>query len=174
VGSARLSRKLAPRLLVPFGGWLLAVTLHALHNAGATLVEQTFCFSLLLSLGLHWGGLVLLVVVATLIWRQESQWIRRGLVEEVRRGDLTPREFQLLSSASRRQRVRWQAWGRGGRRAYRAVGRYYQCATELAFKKQHLRSLGDEGGNLEEIRRLRQALADHRILAHPWLWPDSS
>jgi RsiW-degrading membrane proteinase PrsW (M82 family) len=174
VGYARLSRKLAPRLLVPFGGWLLAVTLHALHNAGASLAEQTLCLSLFLSLGLHWGGLVLLLAVAALILRQESRWIRRGLVEEMRRGDLTPREFQLLSSASQRQRARWQAWRLGGRQAYRAVGSYYQCATELAFKKQHLRSLGDEGGNLEEIRRLRQALAGCRTLAHPWLWPEDA
>ena len=67
--------------------------------------------------------------------------------------------------------MRWRAWRRGGRAAYRAVGYYYQCATELAFKKQHLRSLGDEGGNLEEIRRLQEALADSRGPAWPWLWP---
>jgi hypothetical protein len=54
--------------------------------------------------------------------------------------------------------------------AYRAVGRYYQCATELAFKKQHLRILGDEGGNLAEIQRLRQQLAASRTVAWPWLW----
>jgi hypothetical protein len=84
---------------------------------------------------------------------------------------LSPQEFDLLRSAGQRMRVRWGAWGRGGRMAYRSVGRYYQCATELAFKKHHLRSLGDEGGNLAEIHRLREVLAASRVLAWPWLWP---
>ena len=106
---------------------------------------------------LPWIGLALLVllVVAILVLRKESRWIERGLVEEVRQGALTEAEFLLLRSARERLRVRWQMRLRGGRAASRAVGRYFQCATELAFKKQHLRSLGDEGGNLAEIQRLR-------------------
>jgi hypothetical protein len=67
--------------------------------------------------------------------------------------------------------VRWSAWTHGGRVAYRSVGQYYQSATELAFKKQHLRSLGDEGRNLAEIQRLREMLAARRVTAWRWLWP---
>jgi len=173
VGYARLAQDRARRLLVPIGGWTLAVLLHGIHNTGATLADRTLCLSLGISFGIHWGGLLLLLAVAYFTWRRESRWIQRGLVDEVRRGTLSPDEFTLLGSAGQRQRVRWRAWSRGGRTAYRAVGRYYQCATELAFKKQHLRSLGDEGGNLEEVRRLQQALADSRGLAWPWLWPSS-
>jgi RsiW-degrading membrane proteinase PrsW (M82 family) len=171
VGYARLSRDWGRRLLVPMGGWMLAVLLHGIHNAGATLVEQTFCLSLGISLIVDWGGLVLLLLVAYLVLRKESRWIERGLVEEVRRGMLSPQEFDLLRSAGRRMRARWHARSLGGRVAYHAVGRYYQCATELAFKKQHLRSMGDESGNLAEIQRLRQMLAASRALAWPWLWP---
>jgi hypothetical protein len=112
--------------------------------------------------------------MAYLMLRRESHWIERGLVEEVRRGALTHEEFDLLRSAGQRMWVRWRAWNRGGRMAYRAVGRYYQYATELAFKKQHLRSLGDEGGNLAEIQRLRQLMATSRSLAWRWLWPTES
>jgi hypothetical protein len=114
---------------------------------------------------------LLLLGIAIMVLRKERQWIERGLVEEVRRGALTPQEYDLLRSAGQRMWVRWSAWGRGGRRAYRLVGRYYQCATELAFKKQHLRSLGDEGGNLAEIQRLRELLAANRVIAWRWLWP---
>jgi RsiW-degrading membrane proteinase PrsW (M82 family) len=174
VGYARLARRRIWWLLAPLGGWLAAVLLHGIHNAGATLAEQTMCLSLGLSLLAHWGGLLLLLSVAYLVWRRESGWIKRGLVEEVRQGALTPEEYRLLSHAGQRQRVRWQALLQGGHRSHRAVGKYFQHATELAFKKQHLRSLGDEGGNLDEIQRLRQALADSRSLAWPWLWPDPS
>jgi RsiW-degrading membrane proteinase PrsW (M82 family) len=170
VGYARISRERGRRLLAPVGGWAVAVTLHGIHNAGATLVEQTACLSLGVSVIVDWGGVLLLLVIALLMARRESQWIERGLVEEVRHGALSPQEFDLLRSARRRFRVRWQARARGGRAASRAVGRYFQIATELAFKKQHLRSLGDEGGTLAEIQRLRQDLAAQRRQAWQWLW----
>jgi hypothetical protein len=171
VGYARLSRSWLTRVLVPVGGWMLAISLHSIHNAGATLVEQTFCLSIGVSLVVDWGGILLLLAIALLVLRKEKGWIERGLVEEVRRGTLTSEEFDLLRSAGQRLRTRWRARGQGGGTAYRAVGRYYQYATELAFKKQHLRSLGDERGNLAEIQRLRQELAASRITAWPWLWP---
>jgi RsiW-degrading membrane proteinase PrsW (M82 family) len=172
VGYARLARNVPVRLLAPASGWVAAVSLHGLHNAGATLAEQTICLSLGMSLLVDWGGIFLLLTIAYLTWRKEQRWIDRGLIEEVRQGKLSQQEWQLLRSASTRQRTRLRAWTRGGRTAYRSVGRYYQCATELAFKKQHLRSLGDEGRNLAEIERLRGALLATRASAWPWLWPE--
>ena len=171
IGYSRLSREPLPRLLAPLAGWAAAASMHAIHNAGVSLVEQTFCLSLVVSLAVDWGGLALLLGVAYLVLRKESRWIEQGLLEEVQRGDLSPQEFSLLRSAGRRLGARWAAWTRGGWLAYRAVGRYYQCATELAFKKQHLRSFGDERGNLAEVQRLRQQLTVCRSLAWPWLWP---
>jgi RsiW-degrading membrane proteinase PrsW (M82 family) len=170
VGYARLSRAWGPRLLAPLAGWSLAVVLHGTHNAGATLVEQTACLSLGVSLVVDWGGVLLLLAIAWLTLRREGQWIERGLVEEVRRGALSPQEFDLLRSAHRRFLVRWQARSRGGRTASTTVGRYFQAATELAFQKQHLRSLGDEGGTVAQIERLRQEMATYRAQAWPWLW----
>jgi len=171
VGYARLARGRARRLLAPFLGWAGAVLAHGIHNTGAILLEQTYCLSLGVSLLVDWGGVLLLMMIAALVLRKESHWIERGLQEEVRQGALSPEEFELLRSAGRRMWVRWQAWGQGGRVAYREVGRYYETATELAFTKQHLRSLGNESGNLAEVVRLRQTLATRRASAWPWLWP---
>jgi hypothetical protein len=172
IGYARLATDWQRRILVPVGGWMLAVALHSIHNAGVTLAEQTSALSLGVSLVVDWGGLALLMLVAFLVLRKEKRWIERGLGEEVRRGALSYEEWQLLRSAGQRLVVLWNALGRGGVPAYRTVGNYFQCATELAFKKQHLRTLGDERGNLAEIQRLRQVLLDARVLAWPWLWPD--
>jgi len=169
IGYARLSPQPLRRLFLPIAGWAAAVLLHGVHNAGASLVEQTFCLSLGISLVIHWGGLALLIAVAILVGRRESQWIERGLAEEVRRGALTPHEFDLLRSAAHRQRVRWQALGKGGRAAYRAVGTYFEHATELAFARHQLRIMGDQGGDLDEIERLRGALVESRAEALPWL-----
>jgi RsiW-degrading membrane proteinase PrsW (M82 family) len=169
VGYARLSRDRGGQLLAPVGGWLLAVSLHGIHNAGAMLIEQTLCLSLAVSIVVDWGGALLLLMVAILMLRRESRWIARGLVEEVRQGELSAQEFRLLCSAGQRMRTRCQALSLGGRAAYRAVGNYYQCATRLAFKKQHLRSLGDKDGTLAEIQRLRRELAVQRARAGRWL-----
>jgi protease PrsW len=174
VGYARLAPDWRYRLLAPLGGWTLAVLLHGIHNTGATFADRTLCLSLGISFGIHWGGVVLLLTIVYFVWRRESRWIQHSLQEEVRRGALSPEEFSLLSSAGQRQRVRWVAWSQGGRTAYQAVGRYYQCATELAFRRQHLRSFGDQREDQEEIGRLQQALADSRDQAWPWLWPSTT
>jgi RsiW-degrading membrane proteinase PrsW (M82 family) len=171
---ARLSRSWGRRLAVPVAGWLAAVVLHGIHNAGAALAEQTLCLSLGFSIVVDWGGVLVLLAVAISVLRKESLWIQRGLAEEVRRGALSPQEFELLCSARQRLSVRWRVWSRGGWQAHRSVGRYFQCATELAFKKQHLRSRGDEGGTLAEIRQLQQELAAHRARVLSWLWPAGS
>ena len=168
-GYARLAQEGRQRRLAPIGGWVQAVTFHAIHNVGATLTAQTGCLSLGMSLIVDWGGILLLLLVAAQVLRKERQWIERGLVEEVRRGMLSQQEFVLLQSATQRFARRWGAWRRGGRPAFRAVGCYYQCATDLAFAKQHLRSLGDEGGNLAQVQRLRQELGAQRQQAAPWL-----
>lgn len=172
VGYARLSQTWGRRLLVPIGGWALAVLLHSLHNAGASMVGQTLCLSLILTLMLNWGGVLLLLLVAFSAQRRERGWIERGLAEEVSIGALTQEEYDLLRTPGQRLWTRWQARKRGGRTAYHAVGQYYQYATELAFKKRHLRRTGGENGNAAAIQQLRRQLATSRATAWPWLWPE--
>lgn len=172
VGLARLAPQWNRRVLIITGGWLLAVSLHAIHNAGATLVEQTACLSLGLSVVVNWSGVLLLLVTAALTLRRESLWIEQGLREEVTRGSLSSQELDILRSARRRVAVRWQSGVRGGIEGHRAVGQYFQSATELAFRMQHLRSLGDESGNVAAVQRLRQELVANRERALPWLEVD--
>jgi RsiW-degrading membrane proteinase PrsW (M82 family) len=169
VGYTRQARGSLQRLFWPVVGWVVAVLFHSIHNVGATLSEQTACLSLGVSLIIDWGGILMLLAIALLFLRKESRWIERGLGEEVQRGILADRDFQVLRSASQRVRRRWAALGRGGWGAYRLLGRYSQCATELAFKKQRMRSFGDEGGTVAEIQRLREELASLRAQAEPWL-----
>jgi RsiW-degrading membrane proteinase PrsW (M82 family) len=169
IGYARWSPHWRQRLLVPAAGWLLAVVFHAVHNVGATLATQTGCLSLGISLAVDWGGLLLLWLVAALALRKESRWIEKWLVTEVQLGILSRQEYDLLRSARRRMWTRWQARTRGGPQAYRAVGRYFQGATELAFAKHHMQELGDRGENQSRIQRLRRDLSSCRAQALPWL-----
>jgi len=169
IGYARQSRGSLQKYLWPVIGWCLAVLFHAIHNAGAMLSEQTACLSLGISAIVDYGGILMLLAIALLFLRKESRWIDRGLGEEVTRGTLSEADYLLLRSSRQRVRQRWAALGKGGVAAHRVVGRYYQCATELAFKKQQLRSHGDEGGNVAEVQRLRAKLVELRAQAEPWL-----
>ena len=174
IGYARLVRSRNRRLLALTIGGFLAVVMHSLHNVGATLVQRTVFLSLAFSALVDWSGVLALGIVAALDLRTERRWIERGLDEEVRRGALSPQEFDLLYSARRRWQVHWRARRQGGRVGARAVGRYFQAATRLAFAKQHIQTLGDEGGSLAEIERLRLEMARRRAEAWPWLWPAQS
>lgn len=174
VAYARLARAGYLRLLVPMGGWALAVLMHSLHNVGATLVEQTLCLSLGFSVVVDWGGILVLAIIIAADLRTQSGWIARGLVEEVGQGALSQQEYDLLRSAGRRSLAHWHARRRGGRVGARAVSSYFQAATRLAFQKQHRQTLGDEGGSLTEIEQLRHDLAVRRAAAWPYLWPVSA
>jgi RsiW-degrading membrane proteinase PrsW (M82 family) len=171
VGYARLARGWARRLLVPAGGWALAVLLHSIHNLAAATVQEALCLSLTVLVVVNWGGVLLLLLVAMSALRRESSWIEHGLAGEVSEGALTPQEFGLLRSPGQRLWIQWQAYSRGGRAAAGAVGRYFQCATELAFRKRQLGMDVDEARSQPEIQRLRRQLAIYRGLAWPWLWP---
>jgi RsiW-degrading membrane proteinase PrsW (M82 family) len=171
VGYARLARNWPQRLLSPLGGWSLAVMFHSLHNIGTSMIQQKICFPLGVSLVVDWGGLLLLLLVAAMALRRECRWIEQGLAAEVNQGMLTVEEYDILRSAGRRLWVQLQAFKLGGRQASRAVTRYFQTATELAFKRRHMRAAGNRGAESVEIGRLQQALAEHRSGAWQWLWP---
>lgn len=172
IGHARWHPCWQRRILLPAGGWILSVMLHAMHNTGAMLAERTACLSLSVSLVTDWGGLLLLLALAGLVLRKESRWIEVGLGHEVLLGLLSPEEYDLLTSAQKRMWVHWRSLVRGGSEAYRAVGRYYQAATELAFTKHHLQLRGSEADQHGGIPRLRQQLASCRARALPWLWQE--
>ena len=165
VGYARLSADAFSRLVVPLVGLMGAVLFHSVHNFGSTLASVT-CLSLLVSLFSDWAGLLMLALAIGLAWRQEKQWIRTQLASEV--GTTLRREvYELTVSYRRRLGVQWGALLRGDLRTWRLSQRLTQTATELAFKKQQLASLGDEGDSRQVIERLRRQLAALQAQATP-------
>jgi RsiW-degrading membrane proteinase PrsW (M82 family) len=169
VAYAHMTPGRARRVLVPLGGWLLAVSLHAVHNAAATLADRTFFLTLGISAVVGWSGVFLLLGVVVHSLQRESRWLERGLFDEVRSGALSVEEYAILRSASRRLWVRAGALSRGGPPAYRAVGRYFQCATELAFRKCRQASPRAEKEAMAEIEQLRRRLGSLRPESLPWL-----
>jgi RsiW-degrading membrane proteinase PrsW (M82 family) len=163
LGYARLSANSAVRVFVPLLGLSGAVVFHSIHNLGATLASLT-CSGLLVSLFSDWAGILMIGLAIGLAWRQERKWIRAHLESEV--GETLRREVYEMAASYRKQLgAQIRALLRGDIRAWRLSRRLAQTATELAFKKHQLATLGDERGNSLVIEDLRQRLV---TLQAPW------
>lgn len=151
---AYLSRNPLVRICSLAGGFVTAVIFHGLHNLGATLAGANG-LTLCLSLVVDWGGILMLGVVISLIWRQEKSWIAAQL-----RGEVSAEVYQTLTSWGRWQGSRWEALLRGDWAAWRRLGQLRRTATELAFSKQRLTQQSDDQATQRDIARYRQQLAE--------------
>src|SRR5439155_24258655 len=77
-------------------------------------------------------------VVAIVSSINEAQVIRQTLWEEVALGRFTPDEYATLISGRRRWRVRWSVLFSSGLRRWAQMGRFFDLATELAFRKHRM------------------------------------
>jgi RsiW-degrading membrane proteinase PrsW (M82 family) len=159
LGIARLSKDTAVKVIAPLGGLAVAMTLHSIHNIGASLAEATYCLSFLGAFASDWAGVLILFVIIFMTWRKEKEWIIGELREEVGR-TLSPADYAVISSYPRRLAVRWGALLRADFRRWRQAGQFMQTASELAFKKHQLRTYSDEGGARETIEKLRRQLIE--------------
>jgi hypothetical protein len=138
---------------------LIAITLHAIHNIGASLAEATYCLSFLAAFTSDWIGVLVIFIIIIMVWRQEKKWIVEELRDEVGVA-LSPEEYELVTSWGQRLAARWGALVGANFQRWRQLGKFMQTATELAFKKYQLRAYGDEGGNRALVDRLRQELKE--------------
>ncbi len=154
---ARLSRSWLVKLSAPLGGLFLAITAHAIHNGGMTLATSS-CLWPLFSVLSDWGGVLTVFVIIIIATFQERRWLKAYLPEEVGLGILTQAECRIVCSYLERLSERAGALFSGNFGRWWRLGKFYQTATELAFKKHQLAALGDERGNRALIERLRGQL----------------
>ena len=95
---------------------------------------------------------VRLIIWAT--WR-EQQNLKKYLAAELQAGTISPALYQTASSAWRQMVARFAALFTG---CYRKTARFFQVCGEYALKRRQYADLGDEGGNLAIIQKLRSEL----------------
>jgi protease PrsW len=135
-GLAANSRNVAARPFYVLGGYALAVILHALWNSSASLSD---------------GGAFLIVyafimvplfaaMVTIVIWqrRREQAVIAEQLPGFAQAGWIAPSEIQLLSSIAGRRGWRAAVRRRSGRAVEKAVIRYQEAVTDLAFLRNRI------------------------------------
>jgi RsiW-degrading membrane proteinase PrsW (M82 family) len=119
------------RVLAPVGGYLAAVTLHAMWNAAATLGSaQTF-------LNVYFLVMVPIFIAGVMFvsWhrRREQKIVARALPAMVDRGWVEQDDAERLTNLAARKAWRNQVARRSGRAASRRLGDYQAAVTELAF-----------------------------------------
>ena len=129
----RFSENPVFRYGAPVAGWGAAVTLHAIHNLGAS-SGGLLCFILPL---FDWGGVLLLLLIIAWALLQERRWIRVYLKEEIDHGTLSAAQYATACSTRRRLAHRLELLFRRGPAAYLVATRFYHQCSELAYKKHH-------------------------------------
>jgi hypothetical protein len=129
------------------------VTSHAVHNASVTLGGE-LGWPCLVALASDWGGVVFLLAVLVWCSVREQRWIERWLGDEVERGTLSQEDYEVISSYTARVAERTAALLSGDVERWRALGRYYRLATELAFSRRRLSRSGE--AMEEQVEELRE------------------
>lgn len=158
LGLARQAKRRAAWLFYFPLGLAVATTFHSLHN----FTVSAGCGGLAVALVSDWGGVLLILIVALLTWRQEKRWIREELGEEVAAGLLAPSDMEALLSLRRRVWARMWMWRHRGWRSFRLLGQYLNQATELAFRKHHTRKEPDNARYAQDVQKLRQKVSSLR------------
>jgi len=146
--ASRLHKNPFIKIIAPFVGYGVAVSLHAFHNTFGGLIGG-------------WGGLALGTLVDWFLWVmlagfifwmivQERSLVRKHLWEEVASGLVSQAQYARAVSPWTLTTTIFSG---------RATSRFFQVCGELAHKKEQLNKLGDEGGNTAIIASLRAELS---------------
>jgi RsiW-degrading membrane proteinase PrsW (M82 family) len=141
------------------GGLMLAILFHALHNFAVRYQFAGLFFAWLVQS----GGVIVVLSIAVLAWRNERRWIEQELGDEVRSGVISAADYAEIASPPQRVRRQFHALLNSGWERYRQVRRMHHLATELAFCKSQLRAM-DRYRSCDERDRLRYELVTLRAV----------
>ena len=156
---ARMNRNFFIKIIAVVGGFTMAVFTHAFHNTFGSLIGGIE--GLALGTAIDWIGWFFMFLFIIWMILHERNILKRHLVEEVNNGLISRKQyFTAISFAQTSARMNAMTSG-----SYRATARFYQVCGELAHKKEQLRKLGNETGNMAIIEKLRGELTQLGPLA---------
>ncbi len=161
LGLATVNAPWFARVIFAFTGLGAGMMYHAIHNAGATLVENT-PWTLAVSAVNDWGGVLLIAFVIWLGVAYEKTWVAHELTEELDAGIIDARDYALARS----HRTRFWHWlgalARFNPRRAKRLSLLAELMTELAFRKRQMRLRGYDYSS--QIHDLRQTIVMLRAM----------
>lgn len=146
---ARLNKNVLVKIIAVPIGYLIAVFLHGFHNSFGSFVGGLEGFAL--GSLLDWSGWFFMAIFIIFMISRERGIVQRQLQGEVASGLISQAQLQRALSPMTMSTAIFT----GGASA----SRFFRTCGELAFKKEEYAKLGDEGGNLAIIEKLRGELA---------------
>ena len=146
---ARLNRNVLIKIIAVPTGYFTAVFLHAFHNSIGSFIGGMTGFAL--GSLLDWSGWFFMALFIFIMIGRERAIMQKQLREEVTSGLISQAQFQKALSPMTISTAIFT----GGPSA----ARFFRTCGELAFKKEEYSKLGDEGGNLAIVQKLRTELA---------------
>ena len=160
-GFARMSRGMWKKIFFIIAGWLLAMTLHAIHNTGASLGKASGGVLCLGATLVDWIGVWMILALILIVLDQERRWFEQ-LDAEAQAGIITPEELEWARDLRVRGARGWHIFWRYGLVAWFRWSRHVQMIVDLAYKK-HQRQTADDGADADRrIEVLRQRIAQTR------------
>jgi RsiW-degrading membrane proteinase PrsW (M82 family) len=151
LGIARQSRSRAMAVAAPVAGFVGAVALHALWNAGASAGLFFFVVYGVVML----PALALLLAIVAVSLKFEGRVIQAQLAPEAATGLLTTVEYASLCSVRGRLHASAAAFRQGGLAAWRERLAFHRAASELAFLRRRAVVDGVEPDRTTERQYLR-------------------
>jgi protease PrsW len=151
---ARLNRNRLIKVAAPLLGLSVSIFLHAFHNTMETFLSGWS--GMVIGAAVDWSGWLFMLGVILWATRREQRYLQKYLASEIQVSLITPALYRTASSAWRQMGARMAAIFT---RKYFKTVRFYQVCGEYAHKRQQYATLGDEGGNLEIIQKLRREMA---------------
>jgi protease PrsW len=150
---ARLSRNWFVRILAPLLGLSLAMFTHAFHNTVASFLSGYT--GLAVGTLIDWTGwLFMFGVILWATWREQNI-LKKYLAAELQAGTISAALCHTACSAWLQMFARIAALFTG---RYMKTARFFQVCGEYANKRHQYDRLGDEGGNMAAIQKLRTEL----------------
>jgi RsiW-degrading membrane proteinase PrsW (M82 family) len=145
---SRINRNILIKIIAPFVGITVAMSLHAFHNTFGGLIGGLE--GLAAGTILDWIGWAIMFGFILWMIAHERNIVKKQLLEEVSAGVISQAQYQKALSP-------WNMTtaGLNGR----ATARFYQVCGELSHKKEQLAKVGSESGNEAIVASLRAELA---------------
>jgi RsiW-degrading membrane proteinase PrsW (M82 family) len=154
LATARLNKSWLIKVFAPLLGLAVGMFTHAFHNTMAVFLSGWA--GMAVGTAIDWTGwLFMFGVIIWATWR-EQQVLKKFLATEVQARTITRAHFRTASSGWLQMAARVTAIFTG---KYLKTARFYQLCGEYAHKRQQYATLGDEGGNLAIIQKLRAEMA---------------
>lgn len=155
-GAVRFHKSPLMLWMAVLAGLTLAVMFHAAHNYLTTAFQAA---GMVYSWFVQASGVLVILAIAALAWRNELRWLRDELGDEVRAGIISADDYMAATSSAGRLRREASALLTGGFTRFLQTRRLHYLITELAFCKSKQR-LADRFQDCNDADKLR-----HKIVA---------